>query len=177
MFKFIFGAVFGIIVGAAGAFYLSMQGGIGNTYMRPPPTPGQAVMHLSIDQGYLNQQLITALTGQTEFKGMQPTLATQAPNAVIVTADIEATVGGNSIKVRPAVTMQFYVEAGRIRTRVAGVNLGTVNVPADAGPNTDRLDRAHDGRAGQPHRNRRAGRHRAEDHQRQCGRLPGCWWT
>jgi hypothetical protein len=130
MIKFIFGTAFGIIVGAAGAFYLSMQGGMGHPYMQPPPTPGQAVMHLSIDQSYLNQQFITALAGQTEFKGMQPTIATQPPNAVIVTADIEVTVGGNSIKVRPAVTMQFYVEAGRIRTRVAGVNLGTVNVPA-----------------------------------------------
>jgi len=130
MFKFIFGAFLGIISGAAAVFYLGMQGGISNAYV-PPPVPGQAVMHLSIDQAYLNQQLIAAaLAGKTEFRGMQPTLATQAPNAVIVTADVEITVGSDTIKVHPAVTMQLYVEAGRIRTRVAGVNIGAANVPA-----------------------------------------------
>ena len=87
-------------------------------------------MHLSIDQAYLNQQLAAALAGRNEFKGMQPTLATQAPNAVIVTADVEVTVGNDTIKVHPVVTMQLYVEAGRIRTRVAGVNIGAANVPA-----------------------------------------------
>jgi hypothetical protein len=131
MIKFLFGAVFGIIIGAAAAVYLSMQGGMGHAYVQAPaPEPGRAVIHLSIDQAYLNQQLINTLAGQPEFKGLQPTLATQAPNIVIVTAEVEVTVGNNKIKVRPTVTMQVYVEAGRIRTRVAGVNIGDLSVPA-----------------------------------------------
>jgi hypothetical protein len=130
MIRFFFGVIFGILLGVGGAVYLSMKGGLSTANLQPPPPPGQSVMHLSIDQAYLNQKLGAALAGTTEFKGLQPTLTTQAPNAVIVNVDMEVTVGGNTLKVHPAVTMQLFVEASRIRARVAGVNIGVANVPA-----------------------------------------------
>jgi hypothetical protein len=64
-----------------------------------------------------------------QFKGVQPTLAMQAPNSVIVNIDMQATVSGVTLKARPAVMMQLTVEAGRIRTRVTNVNVGILNVP------------------------------------------------
>ncbi len=130
MIKFLAGLIFGVIIGAAAMFFISALGGRSGVAVAPPAV-GQAVIHVSIDQSYLNQQLTRALATQPQFKGVKPTLTLQGPNAVIVSVDIQANVNGTLVKVHPVVTMQLLVENGRIHTNVASVNIGALNVPLE----------------------------------------------
>ncbi len=130
MIKFVFGLIFGVIVGAAAALYLSPKAVVSRPIVAAPAArPG--TIHVSVDQAYLNKLMTEALAGQAQFKGMQPTLALQGPNTVIVTVDLQADVAGVTLKARPEVMMQLSLNAGRIRTHVANVNFGIVNVPLE----------------------------------------------
>ncbi len=130
MIKFSIGFIIGVVIGAAAALFFGAQaGGTGLLPTPSTPAPGQSVIHISVDQSYLNEEFAAALSSQPQFRNAQPQLTMRAPDAVIVSASIQASVGGVTLKARPAVTMQLYVEGGRIRTRIAGVNVGAVNVP------------------------------------------------
>jgi hypothetical protein len=130
MLKFLIGLIFGVIVGAAAVLFFGVKGTTGKPVVAVPASRPGAI-HVTIDQSYLNQLMTEALAGQPQFKGMKPTLALQAPNSVIVTVNLQANVGGTTLSIQPAITMQLTIEAGRIRTRVSNVNVGALTVPLD----------------------------------------------
>lgn len=129
MFKFLIGLILGVIAGAVAVILFSTMGSVANPFPTSVLAPGQAVVHISIDEAYLNQQLAAVLASQPDFRDASPQLDMQEPNVAALTADIQMGVGDNQIKARPTVTLQFRVEGNRIRTRVTNVNVGTMNVP------------------------------------------------
>ena len=130
MFKFIIGFVIGAVLGAVAVLFFGALGGGANLLaVSTTPAPGASVIHISVNQSYLNQELNAALADQPQFANMKPQLAMRPPDAVTVSANVQAGVGGVTVKARPAVTMQLYVEGGRIRTKVVDVNVGALNVP------------------------------------------------
>jgi hypothetical protein len=130
MLRFIIGLVIGIVIGALAVLAFTALGTFGDPLSANPlPAPGQAVVHISVDKVYLNQELRAVLATQAQFANANPQLDLRSPNAAVLTADIQTEVGGRALKVRPTVTMQFQVENGRIRTKVMGVTMGTLNLP------------------------------------------------
>ena len=130
MIRFLIGLVLGVIVGALAVLVFSALATFGNPFIyNPSITPGQAVVHVTVDEPYLNQQLAAVLATQPEFAGASPQLNLESPNVAILTVSIDADVGGNTMKLRPTLTMQLRVEGGQIKTHVVGINLGQLNVP------------------------------------------------
>jgi hypothetical protein len=130
MVRFIVGLIIGILLGAAAVVVFTMLGSMDNSLIYAPlPSPSAAVVHVTVDAGYLNQELNTLLATQPQFAGARPQLELRSPNTAVFSADIPVTVNGNTIKVRPTVTMQFQVQDGVLSTHVTSVNLGTINVP------------------------------------------------
>lgn len=130
MIKFVIGLIFGVIIGAAAVLFFGAKSNV-NKPVVAAHVSKQGVVHVSVDQSYLNQLMTGALAGQPQFKGMKPTLALQAPNSVIVTVDLQANVGGATLSIRPTMTMQLTIKAGRIRTHVSNVDVGVLSVPLD----------------------------------------------
>jgi|GEM_PF-3804729 len=130
MVKVTIGLVLGVIVGVAAVLVFSAMGGSS----RPAAAlaaPGQAVIHISADQSYINQKITSAMSGQDQFRNVRPVLTLQTPNSVIVAADLQADIKGTIFKASTVITMQLYADAGRIRTRILSVDLGTLKIPLD----------------------------------------------
>ena len=130
MIRFIIGLIFGIIIGAVAVLVFSTLSSTGTPFgYAPLPAPGQSVVHITIDAPYLNLRLGSLLASQPQLAGGNAQLSLQSPNIAVLTSDVQANLGGNSIKLRPTVTVQFQVENGRVKTHVVSVNVGTLNVP------------------------------------------------
>ncbi|MCL4507582.1 MAG: hypothetical protein M1140_16415 [Chloroflexi bacterium] len=130
MIKFIIGFVFGVILGAIAILFFGALGRGAHPLTTPTtPAPRQSAIRISVNQSYLNQEFGAALADQPQLRNMHPQLAMRAPNAVVVSVDLQASVAGVTLTAHPAVTIQLYVAGGRIRTRVADVNVGAVDVP------------------------------------------------
>jgi hypothetical protein len=130
MIRFLIGLILGVIIGALAVVVFSAMATFGNPFIFTPSlAPGQSVIHISVDEPYLNQQLAAVLAAQPEFANANPQLDLKSPNIAMLTASVETNAGGDAIKVRPTLTVQFRVENARVRTHVVGVNLGQLNVP------------------------------------------------
>jgi hypothetical protein len=129
MFKFLIGLILGVIAGAVAVLIFTAMGSTGNPFTTPALMPGQAVVHISVDEAYLNQQLTAVMATQPGFTDANPKLDLREPNVAALTASIEANVGGNTVQARPTVMLQFGAENNRVRVKVTGVNLGAMNIP------------------------------------------------
>ncbi len=142
MIRFIFGLIIGILLGALTVFAFTMLGGVPNsTLYGPLPGPGTAVVQVTVDARYLNQELNTLVTSQPGMADSQPQLALQAPNVMIFTAGVPIQLSGQTLTVRPTVTMQVQVQDGKITTHVTNISLGPISVPtALVKPQIDQME-------------------------------------
>jgi uncharacterized protein YpmS len=130
MLRFISGLVSGIILGALAVFAFVTLGSSNNAATtNTTTTAGSGVVHVTVDAGYLNQELSTMMATQPEFSDAQPQLALKSPNVAVLTANLPVDLNGTTLKVRPTVTIQFSVENGQVKTNVTNINLGALKVP------------------------------------------------
>jgi uncharacterized protein YpmS len=129
MGKFIAGLFFGVIIGAVAVFVFSTLGSAANPLANTSGAGGGGVVHVTVDQSYINEKLAAVLADQPQFNDAKAQVKFQAPNSVQVTADVQVTALGNTIKARPTATLQFSVVGGRIHTQLTSVNLGVLNLP------------------------------------------------
>jgi hypothetical protein len=129
MLKFLVGLIFGLIIGAVAVFVFSTLGSAATPLGSTSAVPGKGVLHVTVDQSYINEKLAAVLASQPQFNDAKAQVKFQAPNSAQVAADVQIDVAGNTIKARPTVTLQFSVAGGRIRTKVTGANLGVLNLP------------------------------------------------
>ena len=142
MIRFIFGLIIGIILGALAVFVFVALGSTRTPVNNNPlPSPGGAVIHVSVDSSFLNQELNNMLADQPQFSDAKPQLELKSPNAAALTANLPVDVNGRTLKVRPTVTMQFQVVDGKIQTHVTNINLGAISVPtALVKPQIDQME-------------------------------------
>ncbi len=130
MIHFILGLIIGILLGALAVVAFTLLGSTDNSLLYGPlPAPGNAVVHITVDASYLNQELNTLVTSQPQLADSHPQLALRSPNAAEVAADVPVDVNGRTLRVRPTVTLQFQVQDGKLSTHVTNINLGTMSVP------------------------------------------------
>src|SRR5512141_2857634 len=129
MIKFLFGLIVGIIVGAAALFIFSTLGSTAAPLSSTTVGTGKGVVHVTVDQAYINKKLAEVLANQPQFNDAKAQVKFQAPNSAQVTADVQIDVAGNTVMARPTVTLQFSAAGGRIRTKLTGADLGILKLP------------------------------------------------
>ena len=129
MIKFLIGLVVGVIVGAAALFVFSTLGSTAVPLSSTSGASGKGVVHVTVDQAYINKKLAEVLADQPQFNDAKAQVKFQAPSTAQVAADVQIDVAGSTIKARPTVTLQFSVAGGRIRTKLTGADLGILKLP------------------------------------------------